>query len=193
MFRKIILGVCAVGLPIGLLAVVVAPSVASASVTKTGTGTYSCTKITGTISFKPALLLTGTSSTETVTIKATSTGCTGGTPGVTKNTGTETKKTTGTDENACGTLSTPSSAKLKIAYTNGASASTLTGMTSTGTSGSGKSEFIINPAKVTGSYATTTGSITAVLSDSESQILALCNRKTGVTSLKIASGTATGI
>jgi hypothetical protein len=190
MFRKIMLGVCAVGLPIGLLAVVVAPSVASASVTKNGTGNYNCTKITGTISFNPALTLTGTAKTETVTIKASSTGCSGGTPAVTKNTGTEVKKTTGTDENACGTLASPSSADLKITYSNGAAASTVKGSTSTGTAGNGDSEFIISPATVTGSYPSTTGSITAVLSQTESQILAQCNRKAGVKSLKIASGTA---
>jgi hypothetical protein len=193
MFRKMMLGVCAVGLPIGLLAVVVAPSVASASVAKTGTGTYSCTKITGTISFNPALVTSGTSKTETVTIKATSTGCSGGSPAVTKNTGTETKKTTGTDENACATLASPSSASLKITYTNGAAASTLKGSTSSGTAGNGDAEFIINPAKVTGSYKTSSGSITAVLSQSETAILAQCGRKAGVKSLKIASGTASGI
>ena len=194
MLRKIMLGVLAVGLPIGLLSVAISPSIAAAKSEKAGTGTYGCTKLTGTVTFSPALVLNGTAKSETTTIKITSTGCTGGSPAVTKNTGSEKKVTKEADANNCTTaLGSPSSADFTVTYTNGATASTLKGSAAPGTASNGDAEYVVSPATVTKSYPSTSGNVTVVVNQTSTQILAACGRKTGVKSLKIVSGTASSL
>jgi hypothetical protein len=193
MLRKIMLGVCAVGLPLGLLAVVVAPSVASASVTKNGTGTYSCTKITGTLTYNPPISNASTATKETLTVKIKASGCSGGSPAVAALSASMTHVSKGSGVGTCGSALGGGSADLKVAYTNGAAASTITGTITPGSTMSGKADFTVNPAKVTGSYPTTTADVAADLSQTETQILAACGKKTGVKTLKITAGTATGV
>jgi hypothetical protein len=193
MVRRIMLGVLAVALPVGLLAVVVAPNLAAASPAKTGTGTYKCTKITGTITFTPPLTLTSMGTVkETTKISASSSGCSGGSPAVKSDKGTETEVATGKGDGNCSSLSTTkgNTTDLTVAYTNGASNSTLKGTAKGGTAKNGDEEFVIKNATVTGSYASKTADVTAVLSQTESQIAAQCGKSAGLKTLTIASGTS---
>jgi hypothetical protein len=187
MLRKIMLGVLAVGLPVGLLAVVVTPSLASASpAAKTGKGTYNCKKITGTLTFSPPLTNTGTKA-EKVAIKTTSSSCKGGTPAVTKSSATATLKLS---TNSCSGLAGGSNAvTLKITYTNGASASTYKATSSGGISGT-KATFTTT-GNVTGSYPAMGATSTANIKQSVATIENECS-KSGVKSLTISSGTSTG-
>jgi hypothetical protein len=76
MFRKLLVVAAAIAMPVSIVAV--SGGMAGASNPHTAaTDTLSCTKITGTVSFSPALTLKGyTSGVTTTTVKATVTGCT---------------------------------------------------------------------------------------------------------------------
>ncbi len=197
MFRKIMLGTLAVALPVGLLTVVVAPNLAAAaSVAKTGTGTYKCSKITGTITFSPPLTLSSKGSvTETMTIMSKSTGCTGGSPAVVSDTGYQKAKSTGKGLGNCSSLSNGKAPEPDITtkYSNGASNSWIKGPASSETAANGKAEFVIKNATVTGSYPSKKADITSVLSETEDQIGAKCGSKGGLSKLTISSGTSSHV
>jgi len=190
MLRKIMLGVLAVGLPVGLLAVVVTPQLASASpaAAKGGTGTYNCKKITGTLTFAPPLTNTGTKA-EKVSIKTAASGCTGGTPKVTKNTATATLKLA---TNSCSGLASGGSnaVTITIKYTNGAAPSTYKAESSGGLNSSGKAQFTTT-GTVTKSYASTAANSTENIKQTAAQIETSCGSKTGLKTLNISSGTQT--
>lgn len=74
--RKLAAGFAAIGLPLTAAAMVAGTTVASASGTPiTANGTITCTKLSGTIKFKPPLV-NGGSASETTTATITESGCT---------------------------------------------------------------------------------------------------------------------
>lgn len=113
--RKIAMVAAAVTIPVAGIAV--ASGVASAGSSVTGTGTVTCTKAKGTITFKPPLV-TGGSAAETTTIKATLSGCTtGGGSNITKvKGGSVTATTTGTND--CSTVATSRPETLTTKWTS---------------------------------------------------------------------------
>jgi len=177
--RRIATGVVAIGLPLAIMTTVVGVGAAWAT---TGTGFVSCSKITGTITFKPALKNGGTSK-ETTTTKTTETGCSGGTPNPTKVTGVSTHTST---NNSCTGLASASSVTIKLTYTPTVSPSTFTGTATPTTSPPG---FKLS-GSVSGSYAAPTASATVVLKQTEAQILAACKSSGGLKSLTIKSGSS---
>jgi hypothetical protein len=196
MFRRIILGALAVALPVGLLSAVVAPNLAAASTATTGTGTYKCSDITGTITFSPPLTLTSSGTvTETTKIKSSSSGCTGGSPAVASSTGSQNKAATGKGLGNCKSLEDNKAAPPDITnkYSNGASNSTIKGGASSETAPNGNAEFVIENATVTGSYPSKKADITVVLSVNADQIGAECASAGGLSKLTIASGTSNHI
>lgn len=194
MLRKVVLWTVAVMLPAGLLAVVIAPSVASAIATKTGKGTYNCTKISGTITFNPPLTSSGNSKSETTTVKSTSSSCSGGSPAVTKATSNETRKITSKKKNAnsCSSSDTTSQAVSQITYNNGAAASTLTGTASAGVSSNGHVQFTIKDATVTGSYPSSSADVTITLKQTAVSLEKACSSGS-IKTLNIASGSDSNI
>jgi hypothetical protein len=186
--RKILLGVAAIGLPMGLLAIAIQPAVASAaSPQKVGTGTYNCSDITGSLKFNPPLTLAGGATSEAVTVSTTSSGCTGGKPKVTTSSSTATFTT---DSNSCSSLQTGQSFSTMINYTNGASPSTFAGSSSSNT---GPPISFTVTGTVTGSYPSTSASTTVVIQQSESAIINKCGSTKGLKKLTIKSGTSTDI
>ncbi len=138
----------------------------------------------------------GGTATENTTIKIKVTKCTGGTP-VPKKGGTVTQDiSTPTSTNNCLSLETSSAQNLTVKWKGGITPSTsaYSGYT-TGTSGSGKEEFILpdtgGTGTTSGSYVNSSSSATAVLGDTESQITTACGTAKGLASLKITSGTTT--
>jgi hypothetical protein len=186
--RKMLLGVAAIALPLGVLAVAIQPTMASAASPKTvGTGTYNCKDITGTLKFNPPLTLAGGASSETVTVTTSSTSCKGGTPKVKTSASSATFTT---DSNACSSLSTGQSFSTAITYTNGASSSTFAGTSSSST---GPPVSFTVTGTVTGSYPSSTASTTVNLQQTETQIINKCQSTKGLKKLTIASGTSTDL
>jgi hypothetical protein len=191
MLRRIILGALAVALPVGLLAVVITPNLAAASVASTGTGTYKCSDITGTITFSPPLTVTSKGkATETITYTFNSSGCTGGSPAVASSTEVSMKTHTSRGIGNCSSLSNGKSPapKLNVTYSNGASSSAIRGGASAGTAANGNAEFVQKNAMVYGSYPSTKADTTAVLSETDAQIGAQCESAGGLSTLTIVSG-----
>jgi hypothetical protein len=183
MRRKLVLGMMALALPVGLVVVMGAGS-ATASANAAGKGTYNCTKVAGTISFKPPLKTKAQTVTETV--KVTSTGCKGGTPNVASTTGTSTS----TKKNqSCTGLASSTPFSVKLSYTNGASASQLAGTAKPSISGTGVITFVIT-GKTTLSYPSTSTVAKGVVKQTESQLLTACTGA-GVSSITITSGSIT--
>jgi hypothetical protein len=163
-----------------------------------GTGTVSCTGVTGTISFSPPLVSGGTSTKETIKVKAVETTCSGtGTNGgdVTSVKAAGSSKRSGANQNDCNNLATPSSQPLtlKAAYkvTKGKpklnkSVITFTS-TSGGVDGSGNAFFDASGTVTSGSFNGGTATTHVVIQESLATIGAQCGGA-GVTTLHIASG-----
>ncbi|MFZ0668067.1 MAG: hypothetical protein WAM97_20140 [Acidimicrobiales bacterium] len=198
MLRRIMLGVLAVALPVGLLTVVIAPNLAAAASigktgtgTGTGTGTYNCSDITGTITFSPPLTATSKgTATETETYNFSSSGCTGGSPAVVSSTGLSKKTRTSKGLGNCSSLSNDKAPapKFTTEYSNGASNSTIKGGAGGATAPNGNAEFVQKNATVTGSYPSATADTTAVLTETDAQIGAQCESAGGLSTLTISSG-----
>ena len=177
--RKIVIGVAAIGLPFTVMSTVVGVGAAWAV---TGTGHVSCSKIMGTLTFKPPLKNGGTSA-EVTTTKTTETGCSGGTPNPTKVMGVSTHKGA---NNSCANLGSATAVTIKLTYSPSVTASTFKG-TATGTTS--PPGFTLS-GSVTGSYASTSASATVLLKQTSAQILAACKSSTGLKSLTIRSGSS---
>jgi hypothetical protein len=173
--------------------------VGSASAARTnpaGTGTVTCSKIKGTITFKPALK-NGGSAHEVTTIKVTVSGCSGGTPNPSKGS-VKQVISSGTSTNNCTSLSTSQPESLTVKWAPASinpSTSSYSGYT-VGTAGNGHSEFILpdtgGTGSTIGSFAEGSGSTaTAVLNKSAAQIAAACGTTAGEKKLSITSGTTT--
>ena len=186
--RKLLLAGAAIALPISTLAI---SGVASAA--KTGTGTVTCTTITGSISFKPALKSSGPFTTEKSTAKITLAGCTGGTPSPTKGGKLTQSLSSATSTNDCTSLATGSSESLTVKWKGGIAPTTTSYSTySTGTDGAGDAGFVLKSGTSTGSYAETGKANAAVYSNqTEAQILAACGTSKGLSKLTISQGNST--
>jgi hypothetical protein len=183
--RKLVLGLALFAMPVGLLATV-GTNAASAGANVTGKGLVNCTKITGTISFKPPLSLK--SQTVTTSIVSTATGCSGtASPKVISSTS---KSTSTKAAQTCLNLKGTNAANFSTTYVSspaGAAPSTFKG-TSTPTSATGNQPagFTLK-GTVTGSYPSTTTTAAATLKETVNQITTLCTT-TGVSTLHIVAG-----
>ena len=98
--RKLIIGVVAIGMPVAVMSTIVGVGAAQALVT--GTGTLKCTKIAGTVTFKPPLKgTTLNNNTETQTYKLTATGCKPSGSNITKVTKGVVSQTIHTTDTSC--------------------------------------------------------------------------------------------
>src|SRR3974377_653449 len=101
--KKLVMGASALAIAVGMMTVLEAgPAFAGGQVN--GTGKLSCNSVKGTISFAPALTSAGGASSESVKIKVTVSGCSGGPPNPTKGTSTGTITTS---SNSCTALASP--------------------------------------------------------------------------------------
>jgi len=177
------------------LVTVVALGSSTAGASGPGTGVLTCTKIKGTITFKPPLTNTGTA-TENTTVKITVSGCSGGTPKPKKGT-VKQDISSPTSTNACTSLETSSPETLTVKW----SPSSITPSTSSysgydaATNGAGDEGFTLpnsgGTGSTTGSYAEGSGSTASAYSnETESQITAACGAG-GLKKLKITSGATT--
>jgi len=177
--RKIIIGVAAIGMPLAVMNTVVGVGAAFAA---TGTGTYGCTKVAGTITFTPPLKNNGVSA-ETVKVKASATTCTGGTPKPTKVTATATIHSS---NNSCAGLAGARPITVHLTYSPVVTASTLSGTANESITGS---QVAFNfSGTVTGSYPSGSASGSGKIKQTVSQIGASCASTTGLKSLTIAGG-----
>ena len=157
--------------------------------TADATGTETCSSLTGTFSFKPALTSNGTApSTGTISVKLG--GCGGGTPAATS--GALTYKTTYTTS-SCTALVQPNptrteSVTVKWSPKTIAPSTTLFG-DPTVTAGSNLTVSLSNGATV-GSYKSSSSSATLTIDSSKTALLAQCAAKKGLSKLVIASGMA---
>lgn len=182
--RKLIIGVAAVGMPLTVMSTVIGVGAAWAV---TGTGLYGCNKVTGTITFKPALKNGGTSA-ETTTIATTASTCSGGSPKPTKVTG---KATIHSSTNSCGNLANPQTVSLTLTNTPAVSPKSVVHATSgeviSGSSITFTVGTVSSPASVTGSYPSTTAYGSGKLTQTVSQVASACSGS-GLSKVTIKSG-----
>lgn len=219
MLRKSLLAIAAVIIPMGVGIVVAATTPAAASVpTITANGSATCTSLSGVIHFNPPLFNTGTSNTETATIKVKLNNLSAGCSTTATNlpaggilygssAATLTTTTSNNSANACASLGTSQAVSLttKWHYKN-SSGVTLAKLTpsTVGFSGfdvlvNGASEPGFDLPQDSGGTSTATGSFAGSSSDANafagkpvSFITAKCGSSTGLTALKLGgAGTAT--
>ncbi len=182
--RKLILGALALVLPIGTAVTLsAAPATAGANVV-TGKGTYSCSKLLGTITFTPPIK--NSAQTVKTSVISTASTCKGtDKPVITSAKSTSVSSKVGA---TCAGLTQQAATKFHTTYLPaGIAPSVLTGTTSSG----GTSPVSFNVAgKVTGSYPSATAKAHAVIKETISQILAACGG-TGLKTLHIISGSVT--
>lgn len=201
--RKIIMGITAIGMPLVVMSTVVGVGAAWAGIN--GTGSVSCTKITGTVKFNPPIKgFTKNSNSETQSFTLTATGCKTSTGSniktVTKGTVSKSIKTTDTSCIGLAGGSTSSYA-FPVNWTSSPAANASTVdfigfkiVTQSGTKDEGFSlPKTAGQASVAGSFAGSDKGKTSVAvaysNETSTQLANAC--KTGVSSLTIASGTFT--
>jgi hypothetical protein len=184
--KKLMLAAGALALPLAAVATIGVGSASAARSSTTGTGLVSCTKVTGTIKFAPPLT-NATIPSDVATIKATATGCTGGTPTPSKIT---TSSTITTADATCDGLASAAPPTLTEAFTPVVTGQTLSG---------GTEAFGITPdlnftisgmaTSASGSYynSASSTSVYALTSEKYTKFSAACKKK-GVKTLKIKSG-----
>ena len=182
MTQRRIIGALALLLGFGSLALVGAGS-AGASTSVAGSGTYSCTKLTGKLTFTPPLTQAG-GKPEVIKVTTTATGCTGGKPVPTKVVGAATVKLT---SNSCLALTKAQPVTLSQVYTPLVTPGVFTG-TAKGTLASAVTFALTG--KVSVSYASALATAKATLSQTGTQVFAAC-AGTGLGSVTIAKGTLT--
>ena len=197
--RKLAIGVMAIGMPIAVMSTIVGVGAAQALVT--GTGTLKCTKIAGTVTFKPPLKgTTQNNNTETQTYKLTATGCKPSGSNITKVTKGVVSQTIHTTDTSCYGLihgsatgfnftavwtSTPAAANSGIAFSG-----------DTPVVVGGKAGFKLpntgGSSAVTGSFPGGDGGMTSsaegVTSQTATQLLAPCSTSAGLKTIKITKG-----
>lgn len=190
--RKIVLVAAAIAFPISMVAVT--GGIASAKGKVNGTGTVTCTTISGTIKFNPALKTTGPFTTEQASIAVKIGGCSGGTPNPTK--GIVKENLNPGTSNDCTSLATSAAEMLSVKWAGklNPSVTAFSGYT-TGTNGSGDAGFILpnsgGTGTTTGSFAGSGAHAAAYSNMTEAQILAACGSPSGLKSLKVTSGNST--
>lgn len=182
MTQRRMLGALALLLGLGALVMSGAGS-AGASSYVTGTGTYSCTKLTGKLTFTPALTLAGGKA-ETIKVSTTAAGCTGGKPVPAKVVGTATIKLA---SNSCTGLQAATPIMLNQAYTPLVTAGVFKG-TAKGTLATAVTFSLTG--KMSGSYVSALATAKATLTQTGPQVLAACGGS-GLGSVTIAKGTVT--
>jgi hypothetical protein len=183
--REIVQGIVAIGLLIGLLSIVLESASASAALVMktTGTGTYKCSSVTGTITFDPPLTVDGGSANETVTSTDTGSGCSGGTPSVLT---THSAGTFSLSSNSCQVLETSSqSVTSTVTFSNGAKSSSFRGSSMIA---SVSPTTLSIKGKITGSYPSADAKSDLVIKESESKIIHECESTKGLDSLTVVSG-----
>jgi len=158
------------------------------------TGTVSCTSITGTVTFKPPLTLTGTSP-ETASSKTTFSGCTASNKSVTVTGGTS-KAPVAVSSNSCTGLEGGGSSTAAISFdiawspkTAGKTVISFSGDTETNSS-SGDAGFNLTGGTAVGSFAETNKATgVAYTNETETALGAACSSSKGLASITIASGT----
>jgi hypothetical protein len=184
--RKLLLAGAAIALPVSTLAI---SGVASAA--KTGTGTVTCSTITGSISFKPALKSTGPYTAEKSTAKITLSGCSGGVPTPKGGKVTQTLSSA-TSTNDCTSLATGTSESITVKWKGVAPSTTAFPPYTTGTDSEGDAGFVLSKGTTTGSYpASGTASAAVYTNQTEAQILAACGTSAGLKKLTLSQGTST--
>jgi len=194
--RRIVKAVLAVVVPLGMIgSLALFSGTASA---KAATGTISCTGLTSTLNFSPALVPgTATSKTEQVTITGgTLTSCTT-TPSsaVTAATSVAAKATKSKNGNSCASLAgggKPTKYTFTVNWNNGGGKSVIkfTGSTTN----SAPPGFTLGPGKQSGSYKSSNAMVTANLSPTSAAAIEACIGGTGpnISSLTISSGNSSG-
>jgi hypothetical protein len=197
--RRILMAAGSIALPIVLVSTIDVSTAWAAN----ASGTISCSKVSGKVTFTPTIESTGDSNTETSKVSLTFTSCTvsrGTAP--TKGTLTETIKTTSTNNSAdaCSTLAASRPATLKIVWTHtpaiGASTVKFSGDSTVSEPGSGDAGFASpntgGMASVTGSYPGADGGKTSTLTVYSNvtalAIFAACAAGDGISSLTIDAG-----
>jgi len=200
--RKLVIGVVAIGMPLTVMSTVIGVGAAWAL---TGTGTLSCTKITGSVTFTPPLKgTTQNTNSETQKYSLTTTGCkTGGGSNIHSVTKGVVSQTIHTTDTSCYGLihgsgsgfnftavwtSSPAAANSAIAFSG-----------DTPVVVGGKAGFKLpntgGTAAVSGSFPGTNAGATShaegITGDSASQLLAPCSTSTGLKSIKIVKGSLT--
>jgi len=184
--RKLLVGVAAVAMPLTVMSTVIGVGAAWAT---TGTGNYNCKKVTGTITFTPALKTGGTSA-ETTKVTATATTCSGtASPKPTKVIGTATIHSS---TNSCAGLASGTPPTITAKYTPTVTNSTLTFTTETFQT-SPHLGFTVSGGTATGSYPNSAGTASVKVQTSEtlSAFNTACGSSAGLKSLKITSGSTT--
>jgi hypothetical protein len=202
MFRRTV----AVGaIALGFIAVLPAASTAAQMRPQViGVGLTTCRPDGGgTLTFSPAIMNGGTSTTETVSLVATGKPCTGGTPTPHSFTLKAVATITGTAVNVCSaffSLTPPGSVTFSAPFAGainwGAPITTSTlnfaTLKSTETTVAAPIKFKAAPLKVTTSYPTTTGHFAFKTAIPASSILSQCASTTGLSGVDLSTTTGTG-
>jgi hypothetical protein len=196
--RKVVVGLAAAIVPVGMVTVIGSEAASAGSPPVDGTGTVACTGVTALMKFNPPLSLTGTASSESVSLKFTLHGCSvSGTTNVTSaNFNGKGKGTiTAANNNCTGLAGTqPVSGSIPIKWTGKAGTAHLTNTTLTLTSitglaagANGNVGFTISHQATSGSFA---GTMSGELDSNEGSSAALtsCQAKKGLKLLNIVSG-----
>jgi hypothetical protein len=177
-----------------------------ASAATAAPGTITCTHITGTITFTPALHATGTSNTEVAKTRTTSTGCTvstGKAPSKGVTTSSITTTSTNDSANACAGLATSRPVTEHAVWTHtpliAPSTVKFSGLMVATEPVSGDAGFTLpntgGTASVTGSYPGTdhgaTSTATVYINMTAAQIFTACGTTAGVAKLTLDAGSAT--
>ena len=200
--RKLIIGVVAIGMPVAVMSTIVGVGAAQALVT--GTGTLTCSKIAGSVTFNPPLKgTTVNGNSETQTYKLTATGCKTSGSNISKVTKGSVTQTIHTTDTSCHGLiagsttgynftakwtSTPAAANSAIAFSG-----------DTPTVVSGKAGFKLpntgGTSAVTGSFPGSNGGTTShaegITSQTAAQLIAPCSTSAGLKTIKITKGNLT--
>lgn len=191
--RKIAIGAAAVAAALGSLAVV-GVGVASATLrphkAANATGTETCSDLTGTVSFKPALTTTGTSPT-TATIAVKLSGCSGGKPSATSGT---VAAQTSYSANNCTQLATPPSTRTvteTVKWTPKTIPPSASAFSAPTVSVGSNVTITLSKGVTNGSYAGSSSAATLIVDSSRAELLATCSGKKGLSKLVVASGSAT--
>jgi hypothetical protein len=187
--RKLVLAGTVILIPLSTLTI---SGVASAA-TKTGTGTVTCTSITGKVTLSPPLKTTGPFSQENATLKLKVSGCTGGSPSPVKGGTIKSTLSGAASTNDCTSLGTSSPEASTIKWKGGIAPSTdaFAGYTIvTGGPDNGEG-FSLAGGSVTGSYnngSTKNAKTVAYLNETASQIISGCSTTKGVSKLLVVGG-----
>jgi len=157
-------------------------------------GTVSCSKVTGSVTFDPPLTASGGSSSETTKVKVTVSDCTASS-GVTVTKGTGTSSSS-SSSNACTSLESPPTSPESFLVkwspkSDGSTAVSYTGRT-TVTSSSGDAGFELTGGTSSGSFAATGVTATSYTNETTAQITSMCTSKSGLKKLDITSGSTSG-